>query len=81
MASAKKEKFERVAQKRVVNVLDKLDTLSKVSNTTNYEYSEEDVDKMMQAIRDKVDQVEASFQEGLKKGSGGKQGNTFSFRD
>jgi hypothetical protein len=70
----KRERFESVASKRVQLVLDKLDTLSKCSNTNNYEYSEADVKKMFKAIREKLKSIEAKFSH-----SSNKRKNTFSF--
>lgn len=70
----KGERFETVASKRVQIILDRLETLSKCSNTNNYEYSETDVNKMFRAIREKLRNVESMF---YQKSS--KRKNTFSF--
>jgi hypothetical protein len=70
----KRERFETVASKRVQTILDKLETLSKCSNTNNYEYSDTDVRKMFRAIKEKLRDVESMF---LPKSN--KKGNTFSF--
>lgn len=67
MKSNNRERFERVGAKRVQKVLDSLDLLSKCSNKKNYEYSDEDVKKMLRVIKDKVKFVENSFNQEVNK--------------
>lgn len=50
----KNEKFLRIATPRVNVIIDKLDILSNCAGS-NYEYTDEQVDTMFQAIRDAVD--------------------------
>ena len=57
----KRQKFVRLATKRTNLVLKKLDVLSKLSNRGNYEYTDEDVDKVFAAIREKVDEAQDTF--------------------
>lgn len=57
----KKERFETVAAKRVQKVLDDLVSLSKCANKNNYEFSEEDVYKMMNTIKKKLKNVDELF--------------------
>lgn len=64
----RRNRFEKIASKRVQKVLDDLDLLSNCSNKNNYEYSESDVKKMMSALRAKIKQLETSFSG--QKGSG-----------
>ena len=52
-AKSKRERFEKVAGSRVQMVLDKLDNLSKCANKRNYEYNNQDIEKMFKAINDK----------------------------
>lgn len=63
----KRKRFEKVAGKRVQFILDKLELLGNCANSSNYEYSEEDVKKMFSAIRSRTRQVEALFQDELTK--------------
>jgi hypothetical protein len=63
----KRERFEKVAGKRVQFILDKLELLGNCANSSNYDYSEEDVKKMFSAIRSRTRQVEALFQDELSK--------------
>lgn len=64
--SVKRERFKNVASRRVQKVLDDLDSLSKCANRSTYEYSDEDVKRMMKAINDKVNLLKAAFSAGSK---------------
>lgn len=61
----KNEKFVRIASPRVNAVIDKLDILSNCASS-NYEYTDEQVENMFQAIRDAVDNCYAQFQPKVK---------------
>ena len=50
----KREKFIRIAERRVNNILSNLDSLGKCSNRKNYEYTEEDVSKIFGEIEKKI---------------------------
>lgn len=63
----KKERFKNVASKRVQKVLDSIDSLSKCSNRNNYEYSEDDVSKMLKVIREQIKMLEISYTEKTKR--------------
>ena len=70
----RRNRFEKIASKRVQKVLDDLDLLSNCSNRNNYEYSESDVKKMMNAIRTKMKQLDLAFS-----GQNGHRKDTFRF--
>lgn len=57
----KRERFKKVASRRVQGILDGLDNLSKCANKSNYEYTTEDVNKMLKAIKEKVKLLELSY--------------------
>ncbi len=59
--SIKRNRFKTVASKRVQKVLDSIDALSKCSNKNNYEYSNEDINRMLKAIKEKVKILELSY--------------------
>ena len=61
----KNEKFIRIASPRVNSVIDKLDILSNCASA-NYEYTEEQVEAMFDAIRTAVDNCYAQFQPKVK---------------
>lgn len=70
----KRQRFEKVASNRVQKILDTFDSLSKCSNTNNYEYNKEDIDKMINVLRSKLKYVENSFKQNIEKGN-----NKFNF--
>ena len=61
----KNEKFLRIATPRVNAIIDKLDILSNCAGS-NYEYTEEQVEVMFQAIRDAMDACYSEFQPKVK---------------
>jgi hypothetical protein len=63
----KRSRFKRIASKRVENLIKDIRTLSNCSNTGNYEYTEEEVDKMIKAIRDEIKVMELLFRKNLNK--------------
>tara|TARA_B100000497_G_C7561571_1_gene338761 strand:- start:63 stop:293 length:231 start_codon:yes stop_codon:yes gene_type:complete len=65
----KKEKFQIVATRRIQNALDHLSALVKCANTDKFEYTEDDVNKMMKELKTKYDILEMQFRDGLTNGS------------
>lgn len=61
----KNERFKRIASKRVDNIIKGIRSLSNCSNTNNYQYNEEDVNKMTRAIREEVKVMETLFRKNL----------------
>lgn len=70
----KRDRFKRVASRKVDNILKNIRSLSKCSNTNNYEYNEEDVSKMIKAIRDEIKTMETLYKKNLSNNS-----KTFNF--
>lgn len=50
----KRDRFAKVAAARVQKALDALESLSKCSNKTNYEYTEADIRKMSKVLNDQL---------------------------
>lgn len=67
MDNIKRKRFESVASNRVNKVINALSSLQKCSNIYNYEYSEEDVRKMMAVLKKQMDELKASYSHGLSK--------------
>ena len=65
--NTKRQRFEKVATKRVETILKTLDLLGNCSNPYNYEYSKEDVDKIFKAINIKITEIKVSFNSHLNK--------------
>ena len=59
--SAKHEKFRRLAESRTNKALDAIGRISNLSNRTIYAWDEAEVEKVVEALRDAVAEVEARF--------------------
>lgn len=60
----KRERFVRIAERRVNYILDALDKLGKCSDKRNYEYSQEDVRKIFAELDRKIKETKILFQSG-----------------
>ena len=58
---SKREKFVRLAENRTNRILDTLQLLGNCSNTSVYEYTQKDVDKIFKAIQSQVDETKRRF--------------------
>ena len=56
-----RERFQRLAPKRTNRALKALDRVSQMSNTGAYRYSDDEARKIVDALRQAVDSVEAAF--------------------
>tara|TARA_B100001758_G_scaffold211145_1_gene194309 strand:+ start:199 stop:420 length:222 start_codon:yes stop_codon:yes gene_type:complete len=70
----KKERFKRVGARRVDSVVKGLRSLSNCSNTNNYEFTEEEVNKMLKVIKEEIKLLETLFKKNLSTKS-----NNFNF--
>ena len=57
----KREKFIRLAESRMDNTLKNIELLSNLANTSNYEYTQADIDKMIKALKCAVSDLEKNF--------------------
>ncbi len=62
----KRNRFVKIAEGRVNSILETLHRLEKCSNRGNYEYSEEDVRKIFNALEGEVKRVKASFNQNAR---------------
>tara|TARA_B100001250_G_C19691620_1_gene740564 strand:+ start:139 stop:363 length:225 start_codon:yes stop_codon:yes gene_type:complete len=60
-------KFVELAEKRVNRLLGNLDLISNLSNQSNYEYNDEQLEKIMDAIDDGVSKVKSLFKQNVKR--------------
>jgi len=63
----RKEKFIELAEKRVNKLLGNLNLISNLSNQRNYEYTEQQVGKIMRVIEGEVSKVKSIFNQNVKK--------------
>lgn len=61
-----KDKFKRIANIRTNNALKALRSLSKLSNSRNYDFTKTDIHKIYQAINNEVRIGKAMFDKNLK---------------
>jgi hypothetical protein len=61
MEETNREKFIRLAEKRVGNTLNSIRLLGNLSNKSNYTYSDEDVDKIFSAIAKELKDCKKKF--------------------
>jgi len=61
ITSEKRDRFIRLAEARTNTVLKKLDILGNCSNRSAYEYTEEEIEKIFNAILTKVRETRARF--------------------
>lgn len=61
MANIRRERFLKVAMNRTNRIIDDITILENCGNTNNYEYTEEEVEKMFNAIQGALDEARRKF--------------------
>ncbi len=61
MDESKNEKFKRLAENRVNNVLYQVKLIGNLSNKSNYDYSDEDILKIIRSLKNAVNDLEIQF--------------------
>ena len=61
----KRENFRRLAEKRTQTIIDDLRILTNLTNTSNYDYDEEEVKKIFAAIENAVKKAKKEFSKEL----------------
>jgi hypothetical protein len=59
--SLKREKFVQLAEKRVIRTMHDLRLIGNLANKNNYEYSEKDVDKIINALQGEINSLKSQF--------------------
>ena len=57
----RRDRFVRIVERRVNNILDSFDSLGKCANRRNYEYSDEDVERIFGAIQKKMKETKSLY--------------------
>lgn len=65
--STKHKNFKRIAEARTEKVLDMLDLIGNLSNTSFYEYEEKEIEAIFEAIEESVKENKAKFKNKNKK--------------
>lgn len=76
MKSKKRERFEKVASKRVQKVIDTLALIGNCANTNNYEYDAKDAELMFREINKALKEAKTLYDKELSKTNQG----TFKFK-
>ena len=63
----KNKKFKDLAKLRVTNAIKKIQLVTNLANTYNYDYSAQDAKKIVSAIKAEYDELDAAFKKGMKK--------------
>ena len=71
MRSKKRERFEKVASKRVQKIIDFIKLLGNCSNKNNYEYTEQDVDLMFKEINRTLKETKVLYDKNSHNTKGG----------
>ena len=61
MAESKHEKFVRLAEARTNNALKQIELIGNLSNTSSYEYSYEDVEKIVKTLKKAINELEDTY--------------------
>ncbi len=63
MAESKHDKFVRLAESRTNAITEGIRILGNLSNKSNYEYTDEEVDKIIKTLKKAVSELEKQFKE------------------
>lgn len=61
MVETKREKFIRLAENRMNNALKQIELLGNLANRSTYEYSQEDVEKIIRSLKTSISDLEHTF--------------------
>lgn len=62
----KKNNFKRIAENRTNKIIDMLELLGNLSNTSFYEYSDADIEKIFGAIEEQLEKTRSKFSKNKK---------------
>ncbi len=57
----KREKFVRLAEKRMDSILKGIELMGNLSNANNYEYTQEDLNKIVKTLKSAVADLEHTY--------------------
>lgn len=60
--STKHDNFKRIAENRVNRIIDSIASLRNFTNTSFYEYSDEEIDAILNAIQHELDETKEAFE-------------------
>ena len=66
MNQEKHERFKRIASKRMQNTLKEMNRLANCANKNSYEFTTRDVQKMLKALSDKLQEIRLAYRKGIE---------------
>ena len=57
----KREKFVRLAESRVNNTIKNIDLIGNLANKSNYDYTKNDVEKIIRTLKKSINELELRF--------------------
>jgi hypothetical protein len=70
MKQDRRQKFVELAEKRVNKAIKDISLIGNLSNRSNYSYTDQDVKKIVSALRKSVDEMKARFDRKVTGGEG-----------
>lgn len=67
MQEDRAQRFKRIATYRTNEVLEKLRLLGNLSNRANYDYTEDEIDKIFYAVESQIKVIKAKFSSSKRK--------------
>lgn len=64
---SKRDKFVRLAENRMNNILKGIELLGNLSNTNNYDYTQEDLTKIIKTLKSAVNDLEKTYDSSTNK--------------
>jgi hypothetical protein len=58
----KHDRFKRLAESRVNNAIKQLELIGNLSNLNNYEYTQDEVKKIIKVLKNSLDLIEKKFE-------------------
>lgn len=68
MDERKKENFKRIAENRTNKIVDMISKLHNLTNSSFYQYDDEQIEKMFNAIQNELDNQKKEFNSSKNKG-------------
>jgi len=61
VSTIKQDNFKRIAENRIIKIVDLISKLHNLSNSSFYEYTDEQIDKMFNIIQAELDKQKEEF--------------------
>ncbi len=69
-SETKNAKFKRLAETRVQSAIKKMSLITNLADPYNYDYTREEANKIINAIKSELEEIKQAFERGLKREKG-----------